>query len=80
VRGESANQVAGRMRAAATAMSDPADAKAILRYADWLDAKAESKLGRRRAKCSSMRLTAQRTLTRGLLLSRRLDAVSRFSD
>lgn len=31
------------MRAIAAATNNPADAKAILRYADWLEAKAEVK-------------------------------------
>jgi hypothetical protein len=35
---ETPKQIADRMRAVATGLSDPADARAIRLYADWLEA------------------------------------------
>lgn len=35
---ETAGQVAHRIRQLATGVGDPADAEAIMRYADWLEA------------------------------------------
>ena len=34
---ETAKEIAGRMRALAAGLSDPADARAIRLYADWLE-------------------------------------------
>jgi hypothetical protein len=34
---ETAKEIAGRMRALAAGLSDPADARAIKLYADWLE-------------------------------------------
>jgi hypothetical protein len=34
---ETAKEIAGRMRALAAGLSDPADARAIKLYADWIE-------------------------------------------